>query len=161
MWNVYVGRSYADRIQRGKQASDEVNLDHDENSDFDPTNPRTWSEDTVGFVRGLLRAAEFRFDGFVVLFCVEADPNEATVDYDEMAWELEKCLVYHLVASRQQVVMNEEGTMSRRGLDPVSRKTKTPGRKRSGYLVYMAYQLLETVTQDQIVGEAINRWEAD
>ena len=159
LWNVFVGRSYADRIQRGKQAAEEINLDHDENSEFDPLNPRSWSEDTLGFVRNLLQAAEFRFDGVVVLFCVQCDPAEAGVDYDELAWELEKCLVYHLVATRGQLVMNEEGTMSRRGLDPVSRKTKTPGRKRSGYLVYMAYQLLDTVTQDQIVGEAVNRWE--
>ena len=39
--------------------------------------------------------------------------------------------------------MNEEATMSRRGLDPVSRKTRTPGgRKKAGFCVYLAYQLL-------------------
>ena len=41
------------------------------------------------------------------------------VDYDEMAWELEKCLTYHFIAQsagKSQMVMNEEATMSRRGL---------------------------------------------
>jgi hypothetical protein len=48
--------------------------------------------------------------------------------------------------------------MSRRGLDPVSRKTKTPGgRKKSGFCVYLAYQLFDNVSSDQMVGEAMNR----
>ena len=47
--------------------------------------------------------------------------------------------------------------MSRKGLDPVSRKTKTPGKKKSGFCVYLAYQLLDSVTSDQMVGEAINK----
>ena len=54
--------------------------------------------------------------------------------------------------------MNEEATMSRKGLDPVSRKTKTPGgRKKSGFCVYLAYQLLDSVTVDQMVGECVNK----
>ena len=41
------------------------------------------------------------------------------VDYDEMAWELEKCLTYHFIAQmsgKSQMIMNEEATMARRGL---------------------------------------------
>ena len=41
------------------------------------------------------------------------------VDYDEMAWELEKCLTYHFIApssGKNQMIMNEEATMARRGL---------------------------------------------
>ena len=54
--------------------------------------------------------------------------------------------------------MNEEASMSRKGLDPVSRKTKTPGgRKKSGYCVYLAYQLLDSVTIDQMVGESVTK----
>ena len=54
--------------------------------------------------------------------------------------------------------MNEEATMSRKGLDPVSRKTKTPGgRKKSGFCVYLAYQLMDSVTLDQMVGESVNK----
>ena len=56
-----------------------------------------------------MKANDFLFDGYV-------------------AWELEKCLIYHFVRAKTQVLMNEEAAMSRRGLDPVSRKTKTPGR---------------------------------
>ena len=54
--------------------------------------------------------------------------------------------------------MNEEATLSRRGLDPVSRKTRTPGGgKKAGFCVYLAYQLLDNVSFDQMVGEAINK----
>ena len=40
------------------------------------------------------------------------------VDYDEMAWELEKCLTYHFISptGKNQMIMNEEATMARRGL---------------------------------------------
>ena len=59
---------------------------------------------------------------------------------------------------RSQIIMNEEATMSRKGLDPVSRKTKTPGgRKKAGFCVYLAYQLLDNVNFDQMVGESINK----
>ena len=75
--------------------------------------------------------------------------DAAAVDYDELAWELEKCLTYHFVSARSQVIMNEEACMSRKGLDPVSRKTKTPGRKKAGFCVFIAYQLLDSVTTDQ------------
>jgi len=68
--------------------------------------------------------------------------RDATVDYDEIAWELEKCLVYHFISTRSQVVMNEEASMSRRGTEPLSRKTKTPGKKKAAYCVYLAYQLI-------------------
>ena len=71
------------------------------------------------------------------------------VDYDEMAWELEKCVTYHYIATKPQIIVNEEATMARKGLDPVSRKTKTPGRKKSGFCVYLAYQLIDSVTHDQ------------
>ena len=159
VWNVLVGRSFVDKIPKGKEKNDEVNLNRDENCDFDPNNPRTWSDESLDFIKSVLKANEFNFDGYVVLFCVannERDANE--VDYDEMAWELEKCLTYHFNATRSQVIMNEEATMSRRGLDPVSRKTKTPGgRKKAGFCVYLAYQLLDNVSFDQMVGESVNK----
>ena len=102
IWNVLVGRSFVDKIQKsGKDKSDEINLDHDENLEFDPNNPRTWSEETFDFIKSVLKANEFTYDGFVVLFCVannERDNHE--VDYDEMAWEMEKCLTYHFIANR-------------------------------------------------------------
>ena len=101
VWNVLIGRSFVDKIAKGKEKSEEINLNHDENLEFDPNNPRTWSDESVDFIKSVLKANEFNFDGFVVLFCVannERDANE--VDYDEMAWELEKCLIYHLNATR-------------------------------------------------------------
>ena len=101
VWNVLVGRSFVDKIPKGKEKNDEVNLNRDENLDFDPNNPRTWSDESCDFIKSVLKANEFSFDGYVVLFCVannERDANE--VDYDEMAWELEKCLTYHFNATR-------------------------------------------------------------
>ena len=158
VWNLFVGRSFVDRIQKGKTTSEEVNIDHDENSEFDPQNPKTWSEESLDFLGSILKASDFTFDGFVVLFCVANDPKDTAVDFDELAWELEKCLTYHFVSTRSQISMNEEAIMSRKGLDPVSRKTKTPGRKKSGYCVYMAYQLLDNVSADQMVGESVTKF---
>ncbi|TRY71101.1 hypothetical protein TCAL_15030 [Tigriopus californicus] len=158
IWNFLIGRSFVDKIQKGKQGTEEINLDHDENSEFDALNPKTWSEDSTDFLASLLKASEFPYDGYVVLFCVANDLRDGSVDYDELAWELEKCLTYHYVQTKGQLIMNEEAIMSRKGLDPVSRKTKTPGRKKSGYCIFLAYQLLDSVTQDQIVGEAINKY---
>ena len=151
LWNMLVGRAAVEKISKGKQGSEEVNIDHDENSDFDPGNPKTWSDDSLEFIGNVLRTGEFRYDGFVVLFCVanEQQRDAAAIDYDELAWELEKCLTYHFVAAKSQIIMNEEACMSRKGLDPVSRKTKTPGRKKAGFCVFMAYQLLDGVTTDQ------------
>lgn len=157
IWNFVVGRSFVDKIQKAKQGAEEINIDHDENLEFDANNPKTWSDESVDFVKSILKANEFAYDGFVVLFCVANDQKDPEVDYDEMAWELEKCLTYHFIATRSQVIMNEEACMSRKGLDPVSRKTKTPGRKKSGFCVYLAYQLLENVSYDQMVGESITK----
>ena len=134
--------------------SEEINIDRDENVEFSATNPKTWSDDSLDFIRSVLKASEFRHDGFVVLFCVEnavgGSGSGADVDYDEMAWELEKVVTYHYIATKPQLIANEEATMARKGLDPVSRKTKTPGRKKAGFCVYLAYQLLDTLTHDQV-----------
>ncbi len=128
-------------------------MDRDDQLDFDSMNPKSWSEDSLDFVKSVLKASEFHYDGFVILFCVKNNERDnKEVDYDEMAWELEKCLTYHFIATRSQIIMNEEANMSRKGLDPVSRKTKTPGAaKKSGFCVYMAYQLFDNVTSDQMV----------
>ena len=57
VWSFVVGRSFADRAQgRGKAGSDELDLDRDEGAEFDPDNPRTWSDESLAFVRSLLRA---------------------------------------------------------------------------------------------------------
>lgn len=40
VWNFIVGRSFVDRISKSKQPTEEINLDHDENLEFDPKNPR-------------------------------------------------------------------------------------------------------------------------
>ena len=101
IWNLLIGRSFVDKIQKGKEKNEEINLNHDENLEFDPVNPRTWSDESLDFITSVLKASEFNYDGFIVLFCVpnnERDSNE--VDYDEMAWELEKCLTYHFIANR-------------------------------------------------------------
>ena len=158
IWNFMIGRSFVDKIQKtGKTGADEINIDKDENVEFGANNPKSWSDESTDFIKSILKASEFNFDGFVVLFCVENAGN-GDVDYDEMAWELEKCLTYHYIASKSQLITNEEAIMARRGLDPVSRKTKTPGRKKSGFCVYLAYQLLDSITHDQMVGESINKF---
>ena len=45
--------------------------------------------------------------------------------------------------------------MARQGLDPISRKVRTPGRNRSGYVVYLAYQLVDSITFSQVMVETV------
>jgi hypothetical protein len=40
IWNFVIGRSFVDKICKSKQACEEVNLDHDENCEFDALNPK-------------------------------------------------------------------------------------------------------------------------
>ena len=75
-----------------------------------------------------------------------------------MTYHISYNFVCTFISYRSQIIMNEEATMSRKGLGPVSRKTKTPGgKKKSGFCVYLAYQLLDSVTIDQMVGESVNK----
>ena len=41
--------------------------------------------------------------------------------------------------------------------DPVSRKSKCSGKNKPGFCVYLAYQLFDNVTHNQMVGEALNQ----
>ena len=45
--------------------------------------------------------------------------------------------------------------MARQGLDPISRKVRTPGRNKSGYVVYLSYQFVESITFSQIMMETL------
>ena len=89
------------------------------------------------------------------LFSVANDDSEHGIDYDEVAWEIEKVVVYHIVTTYGQRLLNQEGCMARQGMDPISRKVRTPGRNRSGYVVYLAYQLVTTVTFGQVMVETV------
>ena len=39
----------------------------------------------------------------------------------------------------------------------MSRKSKSSGRNKAGFCVYLAYQLFENVTQNQMAGESLNQ----
>jgi len=45
--------------------------------------------------------------------------------------------------------------MARQGLDPISRKVRTPGRNRSGYVVFLSYQLVDSITFSQVMVETV------
>ena len=45
--------------------------------------------------------------------------------------------------------------MASQELDPISRKVRTQRRNRSGYVVYLAYQLVESITFGQIMVETV------
>ena len=47
--------------------------------------------------------------------------------------------------------------MARQGLDPISRKVRTPGRNRTGYVVYLAYQLVDSITFSQVIYIALKK----
>lgn len=55
----------------------------------------------------------------------------------EVAWELEKVLIYHCINSHPLRLLNQEAVLARQGLDPISRKVRTPGRNRAGYVVFL------------------------
>ena len=40
IWNFMVGRSFVDKLTPNKQACEEINLDRDENQEFDANNPK-------------------------------------------------------------------------------------------------------------------------
>ena len=85
-------------------------------------------------------------------------------------------MVYHCISLHPQRLLNQEAVMARQGLEPHSRWTKifvilkklftqavtgrkvrTPGRNRAGYVVYLAYQLVESVTYSQVSRESKNK----
>ena len=57
IWNFLIGRSFVDKVsgQPGKSASEEVNIDNDENLEFDPMNPKVSLKD-------LDRTSSLKFD---------------------------------------------------------------------------------------------------
>jgi len=137
------------------KVQDEVNIESPDTNSFDINNPRTWSKDSITHIEDNLKANEIPVDGLVCLFGVTNDDTERDIDFDEVAWEIEKAVVYHSVTRHSQRLLNPEGRMSRQGVDPVSRKVKTPGRNRRGYMVYLAYQLVESVTCGQVIMDTV------
>ena len=79
-------------------------------------------------------------------------------------------LIYLSISTHPPRLLNQEGVMARRGLEPISRKgaeykyrqvslimvkVRTPGRSRAGYVVYLAYQLVESVTYSQVMLDTV------
>ena len=134
---------------------EEVPLESSNNSDFGINNPKTWNKDCMSHIENTLRLNEIPSDGLVCLFSVANDDSEHDIDSDEVAWEIEKVAIYHCVNTYGQRLLNQEGCMARQGLDPISRKVRTPGRNRSGYVVYLAYQLVDSITFSQVMVETV------
>jgi len=155
MWNMFIGRSFLEKIEPVNRLQDEVNVDSPDTSEFDINKPKTWSSDSVAHIEDMLRVNEIPHDGLVCLFSVANDISENDIDHDEVAWEIEKVALYHCVTAYSQRLLNQEGCMARQGMEPVSRKVRTPGRNRSGYVVYLAYQLLDNITFGQIMAETV------
>ncbi|XP_023346453.1 uncharacterized protein LOC111715371 [Eurytemora carolleeae] len=131
---------------------EERNINNVEDKGFDPNNGLSWNPDSLEFIRKQLEAGEINSDGIVCLYCLRSDPEN---DSDEIAWEIQKVLIYHLMKTDLHRNINEESCMTRQGMEPVSRKVRTPGRGHDGYLVYLSYQLVDHVTFQQVIGETI------
>jgi len=155
MWNMFIGRSFLEKAEPVKNIQGEVDIDYSTNSEFEIYNAQTWSKDCISHIESTLRVNEIPNDGLVCLFSVANDESERDIDYDEVAWEIEKVAVYHCVNTYGQRLLNQEGCMARQGMDPISRKVRTPGRNRSGYVVYLAYQLVDSITFSQIMLETV------
>ena len=151
MWNMFIGRSFLDSMELAQKTQEETNLSDSSNDVFDVNNAKTWSKECMDHIDNTLRVNEIPNDGIVCLFSVANDDSEYDTDSDEVAWEIEKVAVYHSVTNYGQRLLNQEGVMARQGLDPISRKVRTPGRNRSGYVVYLAYQLVDSITFSQIM----------
>ena len=155
MWNMFIGRSFLEKTEPVNRAQEEVNIDNSANSEFDINNAKTWSRDCIAHIENTLKVNEIPTDGLVCLFSVANDDSERDIDSDEVAWEIEKVAVYHCVNTYGQRLLNQEGCMARQGMDPISRKVRTPGRNRSGYVVYLAYQLVDSITFSQVMVETV------
>ena len=155
MWNMFIGRSFLEKIELDNRAQEEVNIDNSVNSEFDINNVKTWSKDCISHIENTLKVNEIQNDGLVCLFSVANDDSERDIDSDEVAWEIEKVAVYHCVNTYGQRLLNQEGCMARQGMDPISRKVRTPGRNRSGYVVYLAYQMVDSITFGQVMVETV------
>ena len=65
LWSVLIGRSFIDKIPKGKEKSEEINLNRDENLEFDPNNPRTWSDESLEFIHRFVEFfANYPLNGF-------------------------------------------------------------------------------------------------
>ena len=137
------------------RAHEEVDIEGSDLCAFDINNAKTWNKECITHIEDTLRVNEIPSDGLICLFSVANDDTEQDIDYDEVAWEIEKVVLYHIVNTYSQRLLNQEGCMARQGMDPISRKVRTPGRNRSGYVVYLAYQLVTSVTFAQIMVETV------
>jgi len=155
MWSMFVGRSFIDKKEASSRAGEESSIEMCGEAGFEVTNGRSWSRESLGHIESTLKAAEVGHDGLVCLFSVATQAEQPDVDCDEVAWEVEKVLTYHCVLTSAQRLLNPEGGMARRGAEPVSRKVRTPGRNRAGYVVYLAYQLVESVTLGHVMMETV------
>ena len=144
MWNMYVGRSFLENIEPVTRVQDEVNIATPNNSEVCINKPVTWSKDSVDHIEDMLRVNEDTCDGLVCLLNVANDTSERDIDYDEIAWEIDKVAVYHCVEIYTQRLLNQEGCMVRQSMDPISRKVRTPGRNRSGLWCTSPTSLLKT-----------------
>ena len=71
--------------------NDEVNLNRNEEVDFDTNIPRIWSVESLDFIKSVLKVNEFSYHEFVVLFCVaDNEPDANEVDYE---------FIYHKISS--------------------------------------------------------------
>jgi len=155
MWSMFVGRSFIDKKEGSSRAGEESSIELCGESGFEVTNGRSWSRESLSHIENTLKAAEVGHDGLVCLFSVATQAEQPDVDCDEVAWEVEKVLTYHCVLTSAQRLLNPEGGMARRGAEPVSRKVRTPGRNRAGYVVFLAYQLVESVTLGHVMMETV------
>jgi len=130
-------------------------LDSNDSGQFDINNPKSWNKDSITHIESTLHVNEISYDGFVALFSVRNDSTDRDIDYDEVAWELEKVLVYHCINVHPLRLLNQESVMARQGLEPISRKVRTPGRNRAGYVVFLAYQLVESITYSQVMLDTV------
>ena len=155
MWNMYIGRSFLKKNESNIRAQEELDVDDYSNNEFDINNAASWNKDCITHIEETLRVNEVPSDGIVCLFSIANNDSEPDIDDDEVAWEIEKVVLYYTVNTYIQRVLNQEGCMARQGIDPISRKVRTQSRDKTGYVVYLSYQLVTSVTFNQVMVETV------
>ena len=80
MWNMFIGRSFLEKIEPVKVSKEEIPLDNSASTEFDINNAKTWSKDCISHIENNLRVNEIPTDGLVCLFSVP-NPNYCEARY--------------------------------------------------------------------------------
>ena len=139
MWNMFIGCSKVEKRKTVNKALEEVDIDNVSNREFNINNPETWSKKGLDDIEHTLRKYSILIDGLVCLFTMGQDGFGREIEYGGVARDIKKILVKHCVKTYRHRLLNQEDCKTRGSICGLYKKY-------SGYVVYLAYQLVESIT---------------